>query len=226
MSQVSRNTIQWIRDSFPAIPCGRHFWQVVTWNFMRGLKSSQELKQQKYCAPDSSKTKIRQIVLLMFLAAFSSIACAATYKDFREIERQLNRSSVEAANRFLTDHWETKMAALLREVEACNLRAIRLSVRLLDTTNLEALAAHRYSLEIAMGECPSKVLPAVPISHISEVCAVDAYLEKFPEVEPRQTIDQRISILQKIPTLASVPKIHACIAAYQRERERYSMGGK
>lgn len=198
----------------------------VVFSFMTNFKNYQESKRQESYAQDSSKITIGHIVSLMVLAAFSSIACASSNESLGEIEKRLNRSKVQAVNAYLSDHWETTMAALLMEVEACNPRAIRLSVQLLDTTNLEALAAHRYSLEIAMGECPGKVLHALPISHISEICAVDAYLERFPEVEARQMIDQRISILQKIPTLASVPKIQACIAAYQRERERYSMDGK
>lgn len=183
------------------------------------------MQQECHCACHP-KLKMKQYFIFVFGFAILSPAWAATNKNIAEIERRLDRSNVAAVNAYLADNWDTKMAALLTEVEACNAKAIKLSIRLLDTTNLEALAAHRFSLEIAMDGCPQKVLSIVPLTHINELCTVNAYMEKFPEAEPLQTIDRRISVLQKAPASASTPKFRTCIEAYEGARKQYLNGDK
>jgi hypothetical protein len=86
------------------------------------------------------------------------------------LQERVTKSNVAAVNGYFAANWETKMAPLGRLVRQCDVGALRLSVRLLDTTNLEALQGHVYSLELAMGRCPEKLLPLVPESHVKSLC--------------------------------------------------------
>lgn len=183
------------------------------------------MQQECYCAC-CPELKMKQYSLFVLGFAIAFPVWAENKNSIAEIERRLNSSNVATVNTYLSKNWDTKMAALLAEVEECNVKAIKLSIRLLDTTNLEALAAHRFSLEIAIGECPEKVLSIAPLSHINELCTINAYMEKFPDADPLQTIDRRISVLQRVPASTFTPELRTCIEAYEGVRKQYLNGDK
>jgi hypothetical protein len=135
-----------------------------------------------------------------------------------ELQERLTKSDVAAVNAYLSANWETKMAPLGRLVRQCDADALRLSVRLLETTNLEALQGHVYSLELAMGRCPEKLLPIVPASHVKSLCAVDAYAEMHPSSKLTAEIDRRVSGIRKLSRLAATANGSACLDAYAAAR--------
>lgn len=124
----------------------------------------------------------------------------------------------DAPNAYLSANWETKMARLGRLVQRCDHQALALSVELLNTTNLEALGGLVYSLELAMGRCPERLLPIVPSAHIQSLCAVDAYAEEHPTLKLAAELDRRVARLRKAGPLAATQKVIACMDAYAAAR--------
>ncbi len=137
-----------------------------------------------------------------------------------ELRSRLAKSDVAAVNAYLSANWETKMAQLGRLVQRCDQDALELSVDLLSTTNLEALQGHVYSLEVAMGKCPEKLIPMVPNAQIKSLCAVDAYSETHPSARLVDEIDKRVKQIGKTKQLAASENGQACIDAYQAARQR------
>ena len=159
-------------------------------------------------------TRVLVVAVMVGLSSLSAIAEPLIV----DLQRRLTDSDVDALNAYLSANWETRMAPLGRLVRHCDVDALGLSVRLLDTTNLEAHQAHVFSLELAMGQCPEKVLPLVPASHVRSLCSVDAYSEMFPSRKLTAEIDRRVSVIKKMSRLAVSGNGTACLEAYAAAR--------
>ena len=122
-------------------------------------------------------------------------------------------------NAVLSENWETKSARLGKLTEGCEPDAVKLSVALLATTNLEALSGHHYSLQVAMGRCPQLLLPITPDERVSELCSVSAYIEANPKGNPLRELSRRRAKLHKFSQLEESTKGQACIKAYEEARQ-------
>lgn len=150
---------------------------------------------------------------VMFAALLACGVANSADRLVVELSSRLASSDVAAVNEYLSRHWETKMAPLGRLVRACKPEALRLSLRLLETTNLEALQGHVFSLELAMGRCPEKILPQVPSAHVKSLCAVNAFAEIHPGANLVAELDSRLRTIRKLDRVANSPKGRECIAA-------------
>lgn len=157
--------------------------------------------------------------LVVVAALFASGAACSADRLVVELSNRLAAADVAAVNAYLSENWETKMARLGRLVRSCDRGALGLSVRLLDTTNLEALQGHVYSLELAMGRCPETLLPIVPSAHVKSLCAISAYVEKHPTAKPVAEIDRRVTFIRKLGMLAASPNGKDCIEAYAAAKQ-------
>lgn len=136
-----------------------------------------------------------------------------------ELNNRLAEVGVAAVNAYLSENWETKMARLGRLVRSCDREALGLSVRLLETTNLEALQGHVYSLELAMGRCPETLLPIVPSAHVKSLCSINAYVDRHPTAKPVAEIDRRLASIRMLGVLAASPNGKDCIEAYAAAKQ-------
>jgi hypothetical protein len=151
------------------------------------------------------------------MIGFASAAVAADAL-VEDLAARLARTDPATVNAHLSANWETKMARLGRLVRSCDLPAVRLSVRLLDTTNLEAYQGHVFALELAMGKCLPSVLPVIPKNQVSAVCAIDAYAEVHPAADIRAEIDRRIREIRNASRLAASINGQTCLNAYLAAR--------
>jgi len=155
---------------------------------------------------------------LMFVAASVGLAAAlAGAADLvADLQGRLSREGVDAVNAYLSTQWESKMLPLGRMTERCEPRALRLTIALLDTRNAEALEAHGASLELAMGHCPERLLPQVPLSFVSRVCSVDSFEDQGTGQKGPQELERRIAHLESARTLASTERGVVCLATYRK----------
>lgn len=137
-----------------------------------------------------------------------------------DLQRRLVATDVATVNAHLSANWATKMARLGRLVRSCDREAIGLSVRLLDTTNLEALQSHVFNLELAMGRCPERVLPITPATHVKALCSVNAYMEMHPAAKPLPELDRRVVQLRRSDALAKSANGPICLDAYSTARQQ------
>lgn len=135
------------------------------------------------------------------------------------LQARLERSDVSTVNAYLSAHWESDMASLGASVQRCNSDALKLSVRLLDTTNLEALQGHTYSLELAMGKCPEKLLPLIEMHQVGPLCAVNAFAEEHPAASLARELDRRMAALRKQRLAAGSKTGAACLDRYVERRK-------
>jgi hypothetical protein len=163
------------------------------------------------------KVTLRSALAIWMLTAWG-VASAADPLVV-DLQERLASTDVAAVNAYLSANWETKMSQLGRLVRRCDDGALRLSLSLLDTTNLEALQGHVYSLELAMRKCPEKLLPLVPASKVKSLCAVDAFAEMHPAVKLAAEIDRRVAHVRKLGQLASSPVGQACLDSYAAARQ-------
>lgn len=159
----------------------------------------------------------RRLLLIAALIALPRLGVAGDFL-VADLQGRLAIGDVAAVNAYLSANWETRMAALGRMVRRCDTDALHLSVRLLDTTNLEALQGHIFSLELAMGRCPEKLLPIVPASQVKSFCAVDAFAEMHPSTNLAAEIDRRVLVIRKASSLAASPNGASCLDAYAASR--------
>ena len=134
-----------------------------------------------------------------------------------ELNRLLQSRGPDAVNAQLSANWETQSAHLGDLTERCDREAMRLSLALLQTTNLEALAGHHYSLQMAMGKCPGILLPMVPEERVRELCSIDAYIEANPAKDPHKELARRQADLRRLGQLRTSPKGEVCAEAYERQ---------
>lgn len=161
----------------------------------------------------------RQRLTLLIVAGFLAIpqgfaAPRSTLID--DLKERLARGGVASVNAHLSSHWETQMAELGRMVRACQPDAMALTVNLLDTSNVEALEAHAYSLELAMGECPGSLLPLVPLRHVPRLCSVAAFEDQHPGADLVRELRRRIAQLEQEHFPVESEGVKACQASYAR----------
>ena len=135
-----------------------------------------------------------------------------------DLAARLARTDPATVNAHLSANWESKMSRLGRLVRRCDPAAVRLSVSLLDTTNLEAYQGHVFALELAMGKCLSNVLPVIPTGQVRAVCAIDAYSEVHRGEDIVAEIDRRIRKIRSAPHLVASPNGQTCLEAYLEAR--------
>jgi hypothetical protein len=157
---------------------------------------------------------MKHVAILVSALIFAFQACAGQ-PLVAELRERLARNDVASVNAYLSAHWESKMAPLGRLVQRCNADALRLSIALLDTTNVEALEAHAYSLELATAKCPKQVLPLATTQHVQRLCSVASFEEAYPGVDLSREIRRRIDILRKDERLAASDNGRACVKAYE-----------
>jgi hypothetical protein len=151
------------------------------------------------------------LTFLILLAPIFGVVASPLVSDLRV---RLAKGDVAAVNSYLSSNWNTKMAELGRMVRRCNADSLRLSVELLETTNLEALQGHIFNLELAMGRCPEKLLPLIPLVHVNSVCAVDAYTETHPSTQLSREIKRRMTAIRETKWRTASPAVAACLDAY------------
>ncbi|WP_423601093.1 hypothetical protein [Roseateles sp. MS654] len=157
-----------------------------------------------------------QATLVALVLALSAGASAAD-RLVADLNRLLKSHGPDAVNARLSEYWETQSAHLGELTERCDVEAMTLSLALLQTTNLEALAGHHYSLQVAMGRCPGTLLPMMPYDRVQELCSVDAYIEANPEKDPHKEVARRLANLRRLGLAAISAKGKACVAAYERQ---------
>lgn len=135
-----------------------------------------------------------------------------------ELNRLLARGGADAVNEQLSANWETKSARLGKLTEKCEPDALKLSVDLLVTTNLEALAGHHYSLQAAMGRCPQKLLTITSDNQIKEICSISAYIEANPNKDPVRELTRRLDNLRRLGLVKKLTKGDRCAQAYEQQK--------
>ncbi|MFX1680986.1 hypothetical protein PV762_17290 [Mitsuaria sp. CC2] len=163
--------------------------------------------------------------LLLLLLISTAASAGSKSSAVAELRARLDRSDVAAVNAYLSAHWESRMAPLATAVQRCDREALDLSVRLLDTTNLEALQGHTYSLELAMGKCPEKLLPLVRVDQVAMLCAVNAFSEGHPSVKIDRELDRRMTALRRHRVVAESQTGSACLDRYTELRASLDGGG-
>jgi hypothetical protein len=163
--------------------------------------------------------QIIRIVIFSTAVCFAGTTCAAD-SLVKDLNHRLAVTGVEAVNIHLSANWDTKMVRLGRLVQRCDRDALKLSVRLLNTTHTEALQGHGYVLELAMGRCPETLLPLVPAARLESLCNVAAYSDTHPEANLVAEIDRRLDYIRKVGWLAASPNGRACMDAYAEAKQR------
>lgn len=164
------------------------------------------------------KACLKAILLIISMIGALGVVHAAE-SVVADLQRRLTTSDVSTVNAYLSANWETKMKPLGNLVQHCDLRALKLGASLLQTTNLEALQGHVYFLELAMGKCPEKLLPLVPLVHIKSLCAVDAYADSHPASKLVDELDRRIQHIRTKSSLATSTAGKTCLDAYEAARQ-------
>jgi hypothetical protein len=168
----------------------------------------------------SAEDRVSLIGIALCLLSLTSSAMADESRSalVAELRSRLTQSDVATVNAYLSNHWETRMAPLNLLVQRCDSEALKLSVRLLDTSNLEALQAHKYSLELATGRCPAKVIPMIRPDQAKLLCGIDAFAETSPSADLGREIDRRVGQLRKQRGLSESPSGVTCLDRYAELR--------
>jgi len=159
-----------------------------------------------------------RIALLVVLMA-APVRALASDRFIGELQRKLDSSDANSVNAYLSEHWETANARLANLTQRCNPDALRLSLQLLNTSNLEALGGHHFSLQVAMGRCPGKLLPLVPDAYIADLCSVGAFVQTAPQKDARKEIERRLQGLRRLDGLYKSAKGQSCAGAYSVQKQ-------
>jgi hypothetical protein len=160
---------------------------------------------------------VGRFVALLSLAA-PCLASNASDALLEDLNRRLTAEGIAGVNTYLSANWETKMSELGDLTRRCDARALLLSITLLETTNAEALLGHTYSLEIAMGRCPERLLPLVSAAHVPMLCDIVTYEEAHPNSNVLKEIDRRVARLQGLKGIAPPANWSACVESYRAAR--------
>ena len=162
-----------------------------------------------------------QIVVSAWMLGTSS-AVFAIDPMIADLKARLAKADADVVNAYLDDHFETKVTRLRHLILRCDPDALSLTVSLLNSSNATATQGNSAMLELAMGKCPEKLLPIVPLARVRTLCAVDAFAETKPGLVPPaallKEIDRRVGYLRMRGLLATSENGRACLDAYSASR--------
>jgi hypothetical protein len=166
-----------------------------------------------------------KLIACVWMAGASSGAFAMDAL-IRDLKARLERTDADVVNRYLDDHFEKTIPRLRDLVVRCDPDALRLTVRLLDSTNASATQGNAAMLELAMGTCPERVLPLVPVMRVKALCAVEAFADSqqgavAPEALLTE-IERRVRHLRARAVIAASENGRACLEGYEVLRRELS----
>jgi hypothetical protein len=161
------------------------------------------------------------IVMLAFivpllLASVAPAAAATPDSLVPEIEQRLAAQSADTVNAYLAGDWVSAMLPLNRRAAACELRAVKLAVRLSRSTNARAAHAHVDSLREAIGTCLVYVLTLATREEIPRYCSSVASWSVMHTV---RELRRRIAAIEADDLLSASTIGKSCRAAYIHELE-------
>jgi hypothetical protein len=150
-----------------------------------------------------------------------SLQAAAAANTVSDIAIRLERDGTVATNAYLSAHWESAMAAFSQAVERCDVKAMQLALQLRRGTNAETAQAHSESLSIAVGRCPVRLLPLVPVSEVAQFCSAANVVS---ESRVQSELTRRIRGIEANASLRASQNGRTCLSAYHEEARRAALG--
>jgi hypothetical protein len=140
-----------------------------------------------------------------------------------ELKLRLDREGPDAVNAYLDTETGWKEGKhLFRLATGCQVDAMRIVLRLMDSTNASATKGNSDVLELAMGRCPEQLLPMTPLTLVPQLCSVQAWSEFKPKLSTDSQkvaeIDRRTVRLRTNTVLARVAQRETCLEAYAKAR--------
>src|SRR2546425_82753 len=106
----------------------------------------------------------------LLLASVAPAAAATSGSLVPELELRLAAQGADKVNAYLAGDWGSAMLPLNRRAAGCELRAVKLAVRLSRSANARAAQAHVDSLREAIGSCMVYVLALATREEIPRYC--------------------------------------------------------
>lgn len=139
----------------------------------------------------------------------------ATDAYVAELEQRLTRSGADSVNAHLSEPaGAASMAGLNRQTAACDLQAVRLTIRLAHGANMRAVQAHEEALRAATGRCARFVLALASAADIPKVCASQA---AWGAAQTARELRRRIADIEADKLLRGTAHGQSCRAAYLDE---------
>jgi hypothetical protein len=161
------------------------------------------------------------LAIATILAVLS--ASAAPNPALTQIKLWLDRDGPDAVNAYLYSEPGWKVAkTLFRLASRCEIDALQIVVRLMDTINASATEGNNDVLELAMGRCPERLLPMTPLPLVPQLCSVQAWSVSRPKLPSDSQmvaeIDRRTAKLRRYTNQEMLQNGQACIDAYANSR--------
>lgn len=161
------------------------------------------------------------IVMLAFLvplllASVAPAAAATPDSLIPEIEQRLAAQGADKVNAYLAGDWVSAMLPLNRRAAGCELRAVKLAVRLSRSANARAAQAHVDSLREAIGTCMVYVLTLATREEIPRYCSSVA---SWSVMQTVRELRRRIAAIEADDLLSASAIGKSCRAAYIYELE-------
>lgn len=151
------------------------------------------------------------------------VAAAAPDSLVADLETRLATNGVENVNAYLVDHWSSAMVPLNQKTTTCDLRAVRLAVRLGRGRDARATQAHRESLRAAVGSCTVFVLALATREEVPVYCSS---VSSWTVMQTVRELRRRIAAIESDELLAASLNGKSCRAAYLYELENTRVGLK
>lgn len=152
----------------------------------------------------------------LLLASVAPAAAATPDLLVPEIEQRLAAQGADTVNAYLAGNWVSAMLPLNRRAAGCELRAVKLAVRLSRSANAPAARAHMDSLREAMGTCLVYVLTLATREEIPRYCSSVASWSVMRTV---RELRRRIAAIEADDLLSASAIGRSCRAAYIYELE-------
>lgn len=152
----------------------------------------------------------------LLLASVAPAAAATRDSLLPEIEQRLASQGADKVNAYLAGDWVSAMLPLNRRAASCELRAVKLAVRLSRSANARAAQAHVDSLREAIGACMVHVLTLATREEIPKYCSSVASWSVMRTV---RELRRRIAAIEADDLLSASVIGKSCRAAYIHELE-------
>lgn len=166
---------------------------------------------------------MRALLGLLAAAITSPVTAAVPDSLVPDLEQRLAAGGVETVNAHLAAHWSSAMVAFNQETARCELRAVKLAIRLSRGTDTRAVEAHRESLREAVGTCTVYVLAFASREEVPKYCASVA---SWTVMQTVRELRRRIAALEADELLRASVNGKTCRAAYLYELQNTRVGIK